>query len=69
MVGENDVKGWCRSLIGGLKSVRVLLQRKEPSSHCTIQLTIEKMQSQYWMILWKILFWDLTPLDDTINNF
>ena len=34
----------------------------------TTQLIIEKMQSQYWMVLWKIFFWDLTPLDDIINN-
>ena len=34
----------------------------------TIQLLMEKVQSQYWMGLWKTLLWDLTPSDDIFNK-
>ena len=34
----------------------------------TVQLILEKVQSQHWMGLWKILFWYLTPFDDIINK-
>ena len=37
--------------------------------HCTVQLIREEVQSQHWMGLWKILFGELTPLDEIINNF
>ena len=36
--------------------------------HNTVQRIIEKVQSQHWTGLRKMLFWDLTPLDDISNN-
>ena len=36
--------------------------------YVTIQLIIEKVQSQHWIGLWKMLFWDLTPLEGIINK-
>ena len=34
----------------------------------TIQLLLEKVQSHYWMGLWKMLLWDLTSSDDIFNE-
>ena len=44
------------------------LFHKKVQSFDTIQLILEKVQSQHWIGLWKMLFWDLTPLDDIINE-
>ena len=52
-----------------MRSDRFTSIPQNPWSFGTIQLIIEKVQSQHWMDLWKILFWDLTPLDDIFNNF